>query len=193
MAETPSYEIIKASSRELWKQCHDLRVAVFVHEQKYPMESEIPDDHDRSPDTTHALLRLLPSGEPIGTLRVFPLRAPDPFTLIYGKDAFNTHNSELACPTFGLGRLCVLQKYRKHKFGHKLLQWAHACIRDRLLAEGACSKASGSDLNKILGEFIIHAQIQAKGFYEKCGYTAFGDIFDEDGMEHQLMRYHIIN
>ncbi|MCW2605724.1 MAG: acetyltransferase [Frankiales bacterium] len=34
----------------------------------------------------------------------------------------------------------------------------------------------------------LHAQTHALGFYERAGYTAFGEVYDEAGIEHQSMR-----
>ncbi len=35
---------------------------------------------------------------------------------------------------------------------------------------------------------VIHAQLRAKGFYENLGYTTFGDIDLEEGVEHIMMQ-----
>ena len=35
---------------------------------------------------------------------------------------------------------------------------------------------------------IIGAQVQAKGFYQKCGFKEYGDIFLEDGIDHIHMK-----
>lgn len=34
----------------------------------------------------------------------------------------------------------------------------------------------------------LHAQVHARGFYERLGYTAEGDVFDEAGIAHITMR-----
>jgi predicted GNAT family N-acyltransferase len=39
----------------------------------------------------------------------------------------------------------------------------------------------------------LHAQTHALGFYERAGYTAFGDVYDEAGIEHQSMRKHLVS
>ena len=157
------------SKSSRWKVKRPIGQSYLIHLRSFMFDA--PTDflpvcrYDRSPETVHFLLRLLPSEEPIGTIRVYPLRASDSSSTpieIHGKDASHAH---LTYPTFGLGELCVLHQYRKHKFGHRLVQWAHAYIRDRLLASKAYSEAVDQD--KILGEFIIHAQVQARGFYEK--------------------------
>lgn len=36
-------------------------------------------------------------------------------------------------------------------------------------------------------EVWLHAQTHALGFYERLGFSAYGDVFDEDGIEHQAM------
>lgn len=33
----------------------------------------------------------------------------------------------------------------------------------------------------------ISSQVQAKGFYEKCGFNATGEVYDEDGIPHVMM------
>lgn len=35
---------------------------------------------------------------------------------------------------------------------------------------------------------VIHAQLRVKGFYESIGYTAYGDVDLEEGVEHIMMR-----
>lgn len=37
----------------------------------------------------------------------------------------------------------------------------------------------------------VGAQCQARGFYEKCGFKAFGDIYDEDGIPHIHMNFEV--
>jgi len=34
----------------------------------------------------------------------------------------------------------------------------------------------------------LHAQTHALGFYEKFGFEAYGDVFDEDGIPHRAMQ-----
>ena len=35
--------------------------------------------------------------------------------------------------------------------------------------------------------FLVHAQIDKIGFYEKSGFQSFGEVFIEDGIEHIKM------
>ena len=37
-------------------------------------------------------------------------------------------------------------------------------------------------------EIELHAQVSARGFYERAGYTAVGDLYEEAGIEHVTMR-----
>ena len=36
---------------------------------------------------------------------------------------------------------------------------------------------------------ILHAQLSARGFYEKLGFTAYGDVFDDAGIPHIAMEH----
>jgi len=95
----PEHEIVVADTPELFDQCLKVRIAVFVDEQEFPLDVEI-DEYDRIPSTVHFLLRLLPSLEPIGTIR-------------------------LTTPNYKLSRLCVLSPYRKLRFGEVLVKALH--------------------------------------------------------------------
>jgi predicted GNAT family N-acyltransferase len=37
----PDYDVIVAKTKEEIQQCFDVRIAVFVHEQRFPLEVEI--------------------------------------------------------------------------------------------------------------------------------------------------------
>ena len=39
-----------------------------------------------------------------------------------------------------------------------------------------------------LPEVELHAQLTARGFYERTGYTAVGDVYEEAGIAHVTMR-----
>ncbi len=39
-----------------------------------------------------------------------------------------------------------------------------------------------------LAEVVLHAQLSARGFYDRTGYTAEGEVFEEAGIEHVTMR-----
>jgi predicted GNAT family N-acyltransferase len=38
-----------------------------------------------------------------------------------------------------------------------------------------------------MGRIVLHAQVQAIGFYEKAGYTAEVEVFEEAGIPHRAM------
>ncbi len=74
-------------------------------------------------------------------------------------------------PDGHIGRLAVLAGWRSQGVGRALLE--------RLLEEAA---AQG------LQTLLLHAQIQALGFYEKLGFVAEGPPFMEAGIPHRRMR-----
>lgn len=104
----PEHEIIlvESSDKELTQQCIDVRIKVFTDEQGFPIETEI-DQYDKPGASVHFLLRLLPSLEPIGCVRLVTSK---------GK----------------VGRLCVLKEYRKYGFGRDLMTKCHALAADKL-------------------------------------------------------------
>ncbi len=69
-----------------------------------------------------------------------------------------------------IGRMAVVREWRRHGVGRALL---HA-----LLAEAVRSGARRA---------VLHAQVRAIGFYERSGFTATGDEFDEAGIPHRRM------
>lgn len=71
-----------------------------------------------------------------------------------------------------IGRVAVLKEARGTGLGAALVR---ACEKEM-------SKLGGVD------ETILTAQVSALGFYEKLGYVAEGDEFDDAGIPHLLMR-----
>lgn len=67
--------------------------------------------------------------------------------------------------TLNPDRLCVHADYRVHQLGTRLLDY----IEKRAIQEGCRSS-------------ILSAVVPAKAFYEKQGYHAISDIFEEDGV-----------
>lgn len=70
-----------------------------------------------------------------------------------------------------IGRVCVLREQRGTGLGAALIREALEILRD---TPGVTRAALG-------------AQIDALGFYEKLGFTAYGDVFDDAGIEHRMM------
>ena len=70
-----------------------------------------------------------------------------------------------------LGRLAVLPKYRNRNLGGRLIEAAQEYIRG----------VGGKQLH-------VHAQCRVTGFYEKQGFTAYGEIEPEEGCPHIWMQ-----
>jgi predicted GNAT family N-acyltransferase len=70
-----------------------------------------------------------------------------------------------------IGRVCVLRDHRGTGLGAALIRAALDVLRD---TPGIARAALG-------------AQIDALGFYEKLGFTAYGDVFDDAGIDHRMM------
>jgi predicted GNAT family N-acyltransferase len=66
-----------------------------------------------------------------------------------------------------VGRMAVLKEHRRRGYG--------AAVLESLEREGA---ARG------VRRFKLGAQLHARGFYERCGYTAYGDVYDDVGIPH---------
>ena len=74
-------------------------------------------------------------------------------------------------PEHKIGRMAVLRHWRGHGVGEALL-----------LALIEQARALG------WREVALNAQVSALGFYEKFGFAAYGERFEEAGIEHQAMR-----
>ena len=74
-------------------------------------------------------------------------------------------------PDGHIGRLAVRADWRGKNVGRALME--------RLIAEA---------MKRGLRPLLLHAQMQALGFYEKLGFAATGDAFMEAGIPHRLMR-----
>lgn len=69
-----------------------------------------------------------------------------------------------------IGRMAVLAKHRGQGIGQHILQ--------RLVD---LAKSQGSK------EVLLHSQVSAIPFYEKLGFQAYGDVYDEAGIAHRNM------
>ena len=70
-----------------------------------------------------------------------------------------------------IGRMAVADRSRGAGVGRALL--------DLLVARAA---------ERRLPEVELHAQVHARGFYERAGFTPFGEVYLEAGIEHLGMR-----
>jgi predicted GNAT family N-acyltransferase len=121
-----------------------IRQAVFVDEQRVPVELERDADDDRA---AHVLGRV--AGVPAATARV--VVAPERTAVV--------------------GRVAVLPAFRSCGLGRAVM----AAIEAQAAVAGA-----------YLVE--LHAQLPARGFYERLGYAAVGAEYDEAGIRHVTMR-----
>ncbi|MGB0495363.1 MAG: GNAT family N-acetyltransferase [Kangiellaceae bacterium] len=71
-----------------------------------------------------------------------------------------------------IGRVCVATSARKYGIGNELVQNAIDFIQEHFV-------------NK---EIQIGAQLYLKFFYLKLGFRQVSDVYDEDGIDHILMR-----
>ncbi|THH16417.1 hypothetical protein EW146_g4231 [Bondarzewia mesenterica] len=143
------------ASLKLRLQCYAVRISVFVHEQRFPLDVEI-DAIDAT--ATHFLLRLVPSLEPIGTIRAY--RPPGA-----------TH--------YKLSRLAVLKEHRRFRFGRALVLALHEWVRN-----DARAHASQGLVTVVSHSQIPVKGFYAKFGYTP---ESQGEEFDEDGAPHQKM------
>ena len=72
---------------------------------------------------------------------------------------------------YRIGRLAVIKEYRGKGIGQLIVR----CAEDKILEIGG-------------KEIVLSAQVRAKGFYEKMGYIAEGEIYMEEMCPHIKMR-----
>lgn len=72
---------------------------------------------------------------------------------------------------FALGRFCVRKDLRGQCIGRQLLD--------------AAEREVSSQGGKVI---VLHSQLHAKGFYERCGYVAEDEIEYEQGRPHVFMK-----
>ena len=70
-----------------------------------------------------------------------------------------------------IGRMAVLPLYRKKGIGGQILQ--------TLIQYGRKNR---------IQQFYLSAQLHAVGFYEKYGFTPYGEPFEEAGIPHIMMK-----
>lgn len=82
---------------------------------------------------------------------------------------------DAARDSYILGRLAVTKEYRGQKIGSVIVQEAEQYVQ----------KKGGKRI-------ALHAQCTAAAFYQKSGYTEFGDIEDEQGCPHIWMQKNLL-
>lgn len=71
---------------------------------------------------------------------------------------------------YHIGRIAVIKSCRGKHMGSRILRTAEELI----VSQGGCKA-------------VLAAQTRARGFYEKNGYAAVGEVFDDEGCEHIRM------
>lgn len=136
-------EVIAVESPADMERAYAIRRRVFIEEQRVPEEIEMDSEDAHA---FHALA--VADGVAIGCGRMV----------------------EHGAGEVKIGRMAVLQEFRKTGVGAKILRF----LIDRARERGA-RKA------------VLHAQLTAEGFYLKEGFTPVGGVFDEAGIAHRLM------
>jgi predicted GNAT family N-acyltransferase len=62
-----------------------------------------------------------------------------------------------------------------------------AAVRGRGYGAAVLAELHRQALALGLTEVELHAQVSARGFYERAGYTAVGDVYEEAGIAHVTM------
>ncbi|MGB2863425.1 MAG: GNAT family N-acetyltransferase [Sedimentisphaerales bacterium] len=122
-------------------ELYSVRRAVFIEEQNIAERIEID---GRDPDCFHVLASDT-KGRPVGTARMDDK----------GK----------------IGRMAVLQNYRRQGIGRKMIQ--------ALMDYGRKNSIT---------DFHVSSQVTAIGFYRKMGFEPFGEEFLEAGIKHINMK-----
>jgi len=89
-----------------------------------------------------------------------------------GKKPVGTGRIMITREDFIIGRVATLRKYRGQGIGTILMQ---ALIN-------ACVTMGGE-------RQILNSQVHARAFYEKLGFTAYGEEFDDAGIPHIAMEH----
>jgi len=69
-----------------------------------------------------------------------------------------------------IGRVAVLAQHRRAGYGRAVMQALHELAFERGIRD-----------------ITLAAQLHAIGFYERLGYTVYGDVFLDAGIEHRWM------
>ncbi len=127
-----------------------IREIVFIEEQSVPESLERDAD-----DATAFHVLAVDKGHAVGTGRLVEMSHP---------------GASGAEPWGRIGRMAVLQAYRKRGVGKRLLETLEVEARRRNLKG-----------------IFLHAQLSAMEFYKAQGYESHGAVFEEAGMPHLEM------
>lgn len=86
----------------------------------------------------------------------------------------------------GTGRLVIHADYAKVGRMAVLREWRSAGV-GRALMDALTAEATRRHIPRL----VLHAQVQAIGFYQRCGFIITSDQFDEAGIPHRRMEREI--
>ncbi|EIN04865.1 acyl-CoA N-acyltransferase [Punctularia strigosozonata HHB-11173 SS5] len=148
-----TYRVKPAETPDDLKRCMDIRKAVFIDEQGYDISIE-------TNESTHFLMTLPDTGEPVGTVRVI-----------------NT-SGQVYQNVAQIGRVAILKPYRGRGWGRPLIETVHEYVRSIGGTEVWC-QSQASDPSK--------GGVDATAFYKRLGYVERGSRYIKEGTEHQDM------
>ena len=141
---------------------HDLPAVFALRHEVFVVGQGVPEDLERDEldaAAEHAVARQ--DGVVVGTGRLVSGSIDEDGRLVPG-----------TAGTVGtVGRMAVRESARGNGVGRALL--------DLLVARAA---------ERGLPAVELHAQVHARGFYERAGFTPFGEVYVEAGIEHLGMR-----
>lgn len=73
--------------------------------------------------------------------------------------------------SFKIGRVAILKEYRDLRLGYKIMEY----LEEKAREEGAIN-------------IVLSSQCSVQGFYEKNGYTPFGDVYYDEHCPHITMK-----
>ncbi|MEU1279009.1 GNAT family N-acetyltransferase [Streptomyces sp. NPDC005805] len=141
----------------------DREACFAVRKAVFVAEQRVPEEieydaHDAEDAATVHVLAVREDGTPLGTVR-----------LLHGPAAADRTGGDLSVGS--LGRLAVTADARGLGVGVALVRAVEEAARGLGLAA-----------------VDLHAQTHALGFYERLGYTAYGEEFPDAGIPHRSMR-----
>jgi len=168
-----------------------VRMRVFIDEQKCSADAEIDSDDQRS---WHWVISDDNKGHPIAVIRLVPPPQPPHELLTHPETAQNLPEYDWSHePCIKLTRVAVLPEYRGLGLGRQLvdiaLKWAElhgeeidAAMRD----VGGQSRQSRLEEMKWKGLVLVHAQVDVESMYHRLGFETDDSLgrWDEEGIEH---------
>lgn len=137
-----------------------IRTDVFITEQGFLYEFDEIDEY-----ATHLLA--YDGDTPIGCGRIYEVLNDS-----HNSDPHDSHHPPAAPPpVYAIGRIALVKEYRGMQLGSSIV-WKLTRMAEEYGAK----------------TIQLSAQCRARGFYEKCGFTAVGESYMDEQYPHILMR-----